>query len=72
LLAEPPANRENVIPVQIEQVIYVGAESHYELRAAEQTLHCEMMNAEGQSSAFPPGRAAWVHLPPKSLILLND
>ncbi len=60
----------NVVPVRVAEVIYVGAESHYELRAGDQLLRCEKMNNEGAD--FQPGQAAWAYLPPAALIILDD
>ena len=67
LRAERAAERA---PVQVAEVIYVGAESHYELRAGGQILRCEKMNNEGTD--FEPGQNAWAYLPPAALTILDD
>ncbi len=72
LLADKPADGENVVSVAIEQLIYVGSESHYELRSGSQPLRAELMNSESGSGRFSPGQTVWARLPAASLIILDD
>jgi spermidine/putrescine transport system ATP-binding protein len=66
------SSSENVIGATIEQLIYAGSETHYELRAGGQSLRAELMNNGNNTSAFAPGRAVSVYLPPEALIILDD
>jgi ABC-type Fe3+/spermidine/putrescine transport system ATPase subunit len=63
---------ENRIPVRIEQLIYAGSETHYELRAGTQTLRAEVMNTHIGSSGFAVGQEALAELPPGALVILDD
>jgi spermidine/putrescine transport system ATP-binding protein len=63
---------ENHVPVQIEQIVYVGSETHYELRAGSQVLRAEVMNAAAGLQAFRLGQEAVAYLPPAALIVLDD
>ncbi|HTG45384.1 MAG TPA: ABC transporter ATP-binding protein [Verrucomicrobiae bacterium] len=72
LLPKKPAGDLNVFPVQIEQIIYAGSESHYQLRARNELLRAEVMNTHEGSNTFVPGAEAWACLPPAALIVLED
>jgi spermidine/putrescine transport system ATP-binding protein len=72
LCSDHAAGGENHVPVQIEQIVYVGSETHYELRAGPQVLRAEVMNAEAGSQAFRLGQEAVAYLPPAALIILDD
>jgi spermidine/putrescine transport system ATP-binding protein len=63
---------ENRIRVRIEQLIYAGSETHYELRAGTQTLRAEVMNSHIGLSGFAVGQEALAALPPGALIILDD
>jgi len=63
---------ENWLRVRIEQRLYVGSETHYELRAGSQTLRAEVMNNQAGPSGFEVGQEAMVHLAPEALIILDD
>lgn len=67
-----PAHGVNWFPVRIEQAIYVGSGTHYELRTGSQTLRAEVMNTPTNSTEFVPGQEGWAHLPPGALIVLDD
>ncbi len=62
----------NRVRARVEQRLYVGSETHYELRAGEQWLRMESMNAESGALEFVPGQEAVVELPPAALIVLDD
>jgi len=72
LLERPPASSENCVRVRVEQALYAGSETHYELRAGTLALRAEVMNTQPGSPGFAPGREAWAHLPPGALIVLDD
>jgi spermidine/putrescine transport system ATP-binding protein len=63
---------ENRIRVKVEQLIYIGSETHYVLRAGEQTLTAEAMNVKVGSQGFDIGQEAVAYLPPGGLLVLDD
>jgi spermidine/putrescine transport system ATP-binding protein len=63
---------ENRIPVLVTEVIYIGSETHYVLKAGSQTLTAEAMNVKVGSQGFEIGQAAVVYLPPAGLLVLDD
>jgi len=72
LSASESAQEPNCVPVRIEQVIYVGSGTHYELRAGNETLHAELMNTQVGTQEFTVGQQVWATLPPGALIVLDD
>jgi ABC-type Fe3+/spermidine/putrescine transport system ATPase subunit len=68
----PAHSSENRVRVRIEQLIYVGSETHYELRAGSQVLRAEVMNSHVGSQGFSLGQEALAYLPPGALIVLDD
>ena len=62
----------NCLPVRIEQAVYVGAGTHYELQAGTQKLLATVMNTQESSQGFQAGQQAWASLPPEALIILDD
>ncbi len=63
---------ENRIAVRVEQLMYIGSETHYDLRAGTLKLSAEMMNAKVGSQGFDIGQEAVAFLPPAGLIVLDD
>jgi spermidine/putrescine transport system ATP-binding protein len=63
---------ENRIKVRVEQLIYIGSETHYILRAGEQTLTTEAMNVKVGSQGFDIGQEAVAYLPAAGLLVLDD
>jgi spermidine/putrescine transport system ATP-binding protein len=63
---------ENCVRVRVEELIYVGSGSHYELRAGNQLLRAEVINAQTGSQGFEIGQEALAHLPSSALIVLED
>jgi ABC-type Fe3+/spermidine/putrescine transport system ATPase subunit len=63
---------ENRIKVKIAEVIYIGSETHYVLRAGEQTLTAEAMNVKIGPQGFEIGHEAIVYLPAAGLLVLDD
>jgi spermidine/putrescine transport system ATP-binding protein len=63
---------ENRIKVRVEQLIYVGSETHYILRAGPQTLSAEAMNVKVGSQGFDIGQEAVAYLPAAGLLVLDD
>jgi spermidine/putrescine transport system ATP-binding protein len=62
----------NCVPVRIEEVLYIGSETHYDLRAGEHRLRAEAMNTRVGWQGFDRGQAALAYLPPAALIVLDD
>ncbi|HZV33178.1 MAG TPA: ABC transporter ATP-binding protein [Verrucomicrobiae bacterium] len=71
LHSDAPRSR-NHFPAKVEEVIYSGAETQYRLRAKELPLSACLLNASVGSHGFEIGQSALVHLPPESLIVLDD
>lgn len=62
----------NRFPVRVEELIYVGSGTHYELSANGTRLTVEVMNAKVGHQGFDIGQEAVVYLPPAALIVLDD
>ncbi|MCG3147834.1 MAG: Vitamin B12 import ATP-binding protein BtuD [Verrucomicrobiae bacterium] len=63
---------ENRIKVKVVEVIYIGSETHYVLKAGEQPLSAEAMNVKVGHQGFDIGQDAVVHLPAAGLLVLDD
>jgi spermidine/putrescine transport system ATP-binding protein len=63
---------EHRLRVRVEQVIYVGSETHYLLRAGDQQLRVEVMNVKPGHQGFDVGQEAVAYLPPEALVRLDD
>jgi len=63
---------ENQVRMRVEQRLYVGPETHYELRAGSQTVRVEVMNSQAGPKVFNPGEEVLVCFPPEALIVLDD
>jgi spermidine/putrescine transport system ATP-binding protein len=66
------ADDENRVRVTVEEVIYVGAETHYLLRAGGQRLTVEAMNVAVGAQSFGLGQEAVIFLPSSGLLVLDD
>ena len=69
-VSEGPA--ENRVKVKVEELIYIGSETHYVLRAGQQRLTAEAMNVKVGSQGFDIGQEALVYLPAAGLLVLDD
>jgi hypothetical protein len=56
----------------VEQLIYVGSETHYILRAGQTELKAQALNVRGCLPEFDIGREATVYFPPTGLVVLED
>ena len=65
-------DEENRAKVRIEEVIYVGAETHYLVMAGNQRLTVESMNVAVEAQSFNIGQEAVVYLPAGGLLVLDD
>jgi spermidine/putrescine transport system ATP-binding protein len=65
-------DEENRIKVRVEEVIYVGAETHYIVQAGTQKLTVEQMNLAVGSQGFEIGQEAVAYLPAGGLLVLDD
>jgi len=63
---------ENRVKVKVEELLYIGSETHYVLRAGEQRLTAEAMNIKVGSQGFDLGQEALGDLPPGGLLVLDD
>jgi spermidine/putrescine transport system ATP-binding protein len=73
LLPGSAVEAENCILMQVQELIYAGAETHYQLTAAGQSVRAEVMNSAGSGLGnLAVGQEIRVHLPPGALIPLND
>lgn len=66
------SDEENRVKVRVEEVIYVGAETHYLVRAGDQRLTVEAMNVAVGSQGFNLGQEAIAYLPAGGLLVLDD
>lgn len=67
---KPPA--ENWVRARVEQLIYIGSETHYHLLAGNTPLTAEAMNIKGCRPEFDLGREALAYLPAAGLVVLDD
>jgi spermidine/putrescine transport system ATP-binding protein len=65
-------DEENRVKVRVEEVIYVGSETHYIVQAGSQKLTVEQMNLAVGSQGFNLGQEAVVYLPAGGLLVLDD
>ena len=63
---------ENRSKVRVEQLIYIGSETHYILSAGPVKLSAEVMNTKVGSQGFDIGQEATAYLPAAGLIVLED
>jgi spermidine/putrescine transport system ATP-binding protein len=63
---------ENRFTVRIDQLIYIGSETHYHLQAHGLALSAEVMNTRVGSQGFDIGHSATAYFPPAGLIVLED
>jgi len=74
LLPQPDPRSPNQIHALVEQRTYVGAETHFDLRAGSQSLRAETMNSLADAAARnpAPGDTVTLELPPAALVVLDD
>lgn len=72
LMPSTEGRGENRIAVKVEQLMYIGSETHYDLVSGPLKLSAEMMNAKVGSQGFDIGQEATAYLPPAGLIVLDD
>lgn len=65
-------DEENRVKVRVEEVIYVGAETHYHVRTGEKKLTVEAMNVAVGPQGFNLGQEAVAYLPAAGLLVLED
>ncbi len=63
---------ENRVKVKVEELLYIGSETHYVLRAGEQRMTAEAMNIKVGSQGFDIGQEALAYLPAGGLLVLDD
>ncbi|HEX3798482.1 MAG TPA: ABC transporter ATP-binding protein [Verrucomicrobiae bacterium] len=62
----------NHFPAGVCEIIYSGAETQYCLSLGEQKLNARMLNSHAGNTGFTIGQTVLVHLPAKSMVLLDD
>ncbi|MGC4117585.1 MAG: ABC transporter ATP-binding protein [Myxococcales bacterium] len=72
MLQPTAADEENLLPARVEEVIYIGAETHYLLKVGAATLRAEAMNVRVGHQGFDLGQDVLVQLPPQGLLVLDD
>lgn len=63
---------ENGIAVRVEQLIYCGFATHYQIVSGGAKLLAEVMNAQPGSQGFDLGQDALARIPAKGIIVLDD
>jgi spermidine/putrescine transport system ATP-binding protein len=63
---------ENRVHASVEAVIYIGSESHYQLRVGELRCTAYAMNARAASRELGVGQKVQAELPANALIVLED
>ncbi|MFO1499249.1 MAG: ABC transporter ATP-binding protein [Verrucomicrobiota bacterium] len=71
-LTPSPRPSENCVRARIQERIYVGAETHFQLLASGQMLSAEIMNSHVGLDRLKAGEEVVAYLPPESLIVLDD
>ncbi len=68
------ANKESInsIPVKIDELVYIGSETHYVLKAGEAKFAAESMNAQVGPQGFNHGDSCFATIPPAALIVLEE
>jgi spermidine/putrescine transport system ATP-binding protein len=72
LLPASDGTGQNRVRVKVEELLYIGSETHYVLRAGEQRLTAEAMNVKVGSQGFDIGAEAVAYLPAAGLLVLDD
>jgi spermidine/putrescine transport system ATP-binding protein len=62
----------NELRVRVDELIYIGSETHYILRLGEQRLTTVVINSRVGSQGFDIGQEAIATLPPDGLLVLDD
>jgi spermidine/putrescine transport system ATP-binding protein len=63
---------ENQFAACVQDVVYGGAETQYNLRIGEQQIKACVLNARGSHTGFSAGQAVIIQLPADAMILLDD
>jgi spermidine/putrescine transport system ATP-binding protein len=71
-LVAPGELRENVFPARVEEVIYIGSESHYILSSPFGRLTVYVMNSVLSLAELDLGDEIEVFLPPSALVTLEE
>jgi spermidine/putrescine transport system ATP-binding protein len=65
-------DEENRVKVKVEEVIYVGSETHYHVRAGDLPFTVESMNVAVGPQGFNLGQEAIAYFPAAGLLVLED
>jgi spermidine/putrescine transport system ATP-binding protein len=72
LVAAHDTLADNCLTVQVQQLIYSGATTHYVLRAGAQELLSYAINTTAGSPGLAVGQNVVAYLPPAELLVLDD
>jgi spermidine/putrescine transport system ATP-binding protein len=64
--------RENSVSVKIDELVYIGSETHYVLRAGDTKFVAESMNVQVGPQGFNLGESCYATIPAPALIVLED
>jgi spermidine/putrescine transport system ATP-binding protein len=71
-LMSPYREGENIFAARVEQVVYIGSESHYRLDSPIGSLTAYVMNSLLGPAGLDVGSAVGVFVPPSALVMLED
>jgi spermidine/putrescine transport system ATP-binding protein len=71
-LMSPDRGGENIVSARVEQVVYIGSESHYRLSSPLGPLTAYVMNSLLGLSGLEVGSSVGVFVPPSALVMLED
>jgi spermidine/putrescine transport system ATP-binding protein len=63
---------DNSFPVKIDELVYIGSETHYVLRAGDTKFVAETMNVQVGPQGFNLGESCFATIPPGAFIVLED
>lgn len=72
LQSSAEGSEENRVPAKVEEVLYIGSESHYIFSVGERKISGEMMNTRVGSQGLEVGQDTVLWFPPSALIVLDD
>lgn len=70
IVSEERAPNFNSFKCRVADLIYSGAGTEYILESAAGIIKAAVLNVEWQQRGMRPGDSAWIHLPPKALMVL--
>ena len=62
----------NCVKARVQELLYIGSETHYILEAAGKNISAELMNTQMGSQGFEAGQEISLSMPPSALVVLDD